>query len=65
LPAKLTDVCSEGGSGFFTSGFDPGWSGDVIPLALAQCSERVAGAATGDVDKSSVAVFFRDHCERW
>lgn len=41
MVAKLTEACSVGGSSFFTSGFDPGWSGDVIPLALAQCSERV------------------------
>ena len=26
---------------FLTSGFDPGWSGDVIPLALASACERV------------------------
>jgi 4-hydroxy-tetrahydrodipicolinate reductase len=39
--ARLTEACNDGGSSFFTSGFDPGWSGDVIPLALAQCSERV------------------------
>jgi 4-hydroxy-tetrahydrodipicolinate reductase len=30
-----------GGTTFFTSGFDPGWSGDVIPLALASTCERV------------------------
>jgi len=41
MVANLTEACSVGGSSFFTSGFDPGWSGDVIPLALAQCSERV------------------------
>ena len=34
-------ACAQGGSTFFTSGFDPGWSGDVIPLALASCCERV------------------------
>lgn len=38
---RLEDACREGGTTFFTSGFDPGWSGDVIPLALASASERV------------------------
>ena len=41
LVASLEQACAQGGSTFFTSGFDPGWSGDVIPLALACCSERV------------------------
>jgi 4-hydroxy-tetrahydrodipicolinate reductase len=38
---RLEAACQEGGTTFFTSGFDPGWSGDVIPLALAAASERV------------------------
>jgi 4-hydroxy-tetrahydrodipicolinate reductase len=42
---KLRDVlqkaCEEGGTTVYTSGFDPGWSGDVIPLALASTCERV------------------------
>jgi 4-hydroxy-tetrahydrodipicolinate reductase len=37
----LEDACEEGGATLFTSGFDPGWSGDVIPLALAGACERV------------------------
>jgi 4-hydroxy-tetrahydrodipicolinate reductase len=41
LRERLEAACSEGGSTFFTSGFDPGWSGDVIPLSLASCCERV------------------------
>jgi 4-hydroxy-tetrahydrodipicolinate reductase len=41
LREVLEKACAEGGSTLFTSGFDPGWSGDVIPLALAACCERV------------------------
>ena len=41
LRDALQAACEEGGSTFFTSGFDPGWSGDVIPLALASTCERV------------------------
>jgi 4-hydroxy-tetrahydrodipicolinate reductase len=41
IRARLEAACAEGRSTFFTSGFDPGWSGDVIPLALASACERV------------------------
>ena len=41
LRDALEKACEEGGTTFFTSGFDPGWSGDVIPLALASACERV------------------------
>jgi 4-hydroxy-tetrahydrodipicolinate reductase len=41
MRASLEEACARGGSSFFTSGFDPGWSGDLFPLVLAQCSERV------------------------
>ncbi len=41
LRTRLEAACAAGGSTLFTSGFDPGWSGDVIPLALAACCERV------------------------
>jgi 4-hydroxy-tetrahydrodipicolinate reductase len=41
LRTRLEAACAEGKSTFFTSGFDPGWSGDVIPLELASCCERV------------------------
>ena len=41
LRDALQTACEEGGSTFYTSGFDPGWSGDVIPLALASTCERV------------------------
>jgi hypothetical protein len=41
LRDRLEAACAEGGSTLLTTGFDPGWSGDVIPLALASCCERV------------------------
>jgi hypothetical protein len=41
LRDRLAAACAQGQSTFFTSGFDPGWSGDVIPLQLASCCERV------------------------
>lgn len=41
LRDRLDAACAQGGSTFLTSGFDPGWSGDVIPLALASCCERI------------------------
>jgi len=41
LRGRLEEACAQGKSTFFTSGFDPGWSGDVIPLSLASCCERV------------------------
>lgn len=37
----LEAACAEGGTTLFTSGLDPGWSGDVVPLALACASEWV------------------------
>ena len=37
----LTTATSKGGSSFFTSGIDPGFANDLIPLALASASERV------------------------
>lgn len=41
LAGPLQAACSEGGSSFFTSGIDPGFANDLIPLALASASERV------------------------
>jgi hypothetical protein len=41
LRQRLEAACATGSSTLFTSGFDPGWSGDVIPLALACACERV------------------------
>lgn len=45
IPAALREplaaACAEGGSTLFTSGLDPGWSGDVMPIALACACEAV------------------------
>ena len=41
LREALEKACAEGGTTLYTSGFDPGWSGDVIPLALASACERI------------------------
>ena len=41
LREALEKSCSVGDATLFTSGFDPGWSGDVIPLAMAAACERV------------------------
>lgn len=37
----LGEACAQGGSTLFTSGIDPGFSGDALPLAALQICERV------------------------
>jgi hypothetical protein len=37
----IEDACREGGSTFFVSGIDPGFSGDVLPLAALQISDQI------------------------
>jgi hypothetical protein len=37
----LEDACAEGGVSFFTSGIDPGWANDALPLLLAGTCEDV------------------------
>jgi 2,4-diaminopentanoate dehydrogenase len=37
----LEAACNEGQTTLLTSGFDPGWSGDILPLALACACETV------------------------
>jgi len=49
LVAALDGACAEGGTTFLTTGFDPGWSGDVIPLALAACCERIDGVRVSEL----------------
>ena len=39
--ASLAAACTEGGATLFTSGLDPGFSGDALPLAALQVCERV------------------------
>jgi hypothetical protein len=38
---KLENACREGGSTLFVNGIDPGFSGDVLPLAALQIAGRV------------------------
>jgi len=38
---RLEAACAQGGTTLFTSGLDPGWSGDVLPLALACACQTV------------------------
>jgi 4-hydroxy-tetrahydrodipicolinate reductase len=37
----LSEACANGGATLFTSGIDPGYSGDALPLAAFQICERV------------------------
>jgi 2,4-diaminopentanoate dehydrogenase len=39
--AKLAAACAEGGATLFTSGIDPGFSGDALPLAAFQICRRI------------------------
>ena len=38
ITAQLEDACREGGTSFFTSGVDPGFANDILPLVLVGCS---------------------------
>ena len=37
----LEQACTDGGTSFYNSGIDPGWSNDVVPLVIAGLSNRV------------------------
>jgi 4-hydroxy-tetrahydrodipicolinate reductase len=37
---KLSDACRRGGTSFFTSGIDPGFANDVLPLTLTGLCQR-------------------------
>jgi 4-hydroxy-tetrahydrodipicolinate reductase len=37
----LAAACAEGRTSFFTSGVDPGWANDLVPLVLSGVCERV------------------------
>jgi 4-hydroxy-tetrahydrodipicolinate reductase len=37
---KLVDACRRGGTSFFTSGIDPGFANDVLPLTLSGLCQR-------------------------
>jgi 4-hydroxy-tetrahydrodipicolinate reductase len=49
MVAALAAACEQGGTTFLTTGFDPGWSGDVIPVALAACCERIDGVRVSEL----------------
>jgi hypothetical protein len=38
---RLSEACTAGGATLFTSGIDPGFSGDALPLAALQICQRV------------------------
>ncbi len=40
ITEKLESACSEGGTSFLTSGIDPGFANDVLPLTLSGLCER-------------------------
>lgn len=40
IQRELEDACREGGVSFWTSGIDPGFANDVLPLTLTGLSER-------------------------
>jgi 4-hydroxy-tetrahydrodipicolinate reductase len=41
LRAPLEDACTTGGVSCFTSGIDPGWANDILPLLLTGTCENV------------------------
>lgn len=65
LRDRLAKACDQGHSSLFTSGMDPGFSGDVIPLALAACCERIDTVRVSEImdystyqDPGFTGVFF-------
>jgi len=40
ITRKLDAACAKGGTSFFTSGIDPGFANDLLPLVLTGLSER-------------------------
>ena len=41
LTGPLADACVTGDASFLTSGIDPGWANDVLPLTLTGACERI------------------------
>ena len=49
LVGPLREASEEGGASFFTSGIDPGFANDLIPLALASACERVDSIRVSEI----------------
>lgn len=41
LVSRLENACREGGATYHSTGLNPGWMGDLLPLLLSALSERV------------------------
>lgn len=41
LVKRLEDACREGGSTFHSTGLNPGWMGDLVPLLMSSLSRRI------------------------
>jgi hypothetical protein len=49
LTGPVSELCAAHGVSFYTSGFDPGFTGDLIPLVLAAGCERVDSVRVAEV----------------
>jgi len=47
--APLEDACKKGGTSFFTSGIDPGFANDVLPLLLTGVAEHIESVRVQEV----------------
>ena len=41
LTERLEEACREGGTTFHSTGLNPGWMGDVLPLTMSSLSSRI------------------------
>ena len=41
LVKRLQDACKQGNSSFHSSGLNPGWMGDLVPLTMSALCERI------------------------
>lgn len=41
LVSRLQSACEQGGSSFHSTGLNPGWLGDVLPLTMSSLSRRI------------------------
>jgi hypothetical protein len=41
LVARLEEACQQGGSTFHSTGLNPGWLGDLLPLTMSALSSRI------------------------